>query len=66
MPTFRGDKIEDAEAEETALKQNALRWPDFSEDEVSAVSTVLKSGRVNYWTGSEVKTFESEYAKFLV
>lgn len=65
MPNFCGDKVEDAHIEETRLKQNAVRWPDFSDEEVSAVSAVLKSGKVNYWTGVEVKTFESEYANFL-
>lgn len=26
-------------------------WPHFAEDEISAVSDVLRSGKVNYWTG---------------
>lgn len=40
-------------------------WPKFSDEEVEAVSTVLRSGRVNQWTGQEVVTFEKEYAKSL-
>jgi hypothetical protein len=37
-------------------------WPDFGEDEVAAVATVLRSGKVNYWTGEETRCFEREYA----
>lgn len=37
-------------------------WPHYSEEEIAAVSDILRSGRVNYWTGSEVREFEREYA----
>jgi dTDP-4-amino-4,6-dideoxygalactose transaminase len=37
-------------------------WPCFSEEEVSAVATVLRSNRVNYWTGNECREFEKEFA----
>jgi len=37
-------------------------WPSFSEAEIEAVSRVLRSGRVNYWTGEEGKAFEEEFA----
>ena len=40
-------------------------WPRFDEDEIAAVSRCLRSGRVNYWTGEEVKNFEAEYAAIL-
>lgn len=39
-------------------------WPTFSEEEVAAVSSVLKSGKVNYWTGHECRAFEKEFAQF--
>jgi hypothetical protein len=26
-------------------------WPSFPEDEIEVVTTVLRSGKVNYWTG---------------
>jgi len=39
-------------------------WPYFGEDEISAVTNVLRSAKVNYWTGSECKQFEQEYAAF--
>lgn len=37
-------------------------WPDYSEEEVDAVARVLRSGRVNYWTGEECRDFEREFA----
>jgi dTDP-4-amino-4,6-dideoxygalactose transaminase len=37
-------------------------WPRFDDDEVRAATDVLRSARVNYWTGSEGKSFEREYA----
>lgn len=37
-------------------------WPSFSEDEIQAAVSVLRSGAVNYWTGSEGRQFEKEYA----
>ena len=37
-------------------------WPSFSVEEIEAVGAVLKSGRVNYWTGSEGREFEKEFA----
>lgn len=37
-------------------------WPSFSEEEVEAVARVLRSSRVNYWTGNECRQFEEEYS----
>lgn len=37
-------------------------WPSFSEAEVAAVAAVLRSNRVNYWTGEECRNFEREFA----
>lgn len=39
-------------------------WPSLSEDEVEAASAVLRSGRLNYWTGDEVRRFEAKFASF--
>lgn len=44
-------------------KEDFLTWPTFDEDEISKVSQVLASGKVNYWTGEEGRLFEEEYAK---
>lgn len=37
-------------------------WPSFTEEEVEAVSDMLRSSRVNYWTGTEGREFEREFA----
>ncbi|MGD0548843.1 MAG: DegT/DnrJ/EryC1/StrS family aminotransferase, partial [Terracidiphilus sp.] len=37
-------------------------WPQFAENEIYAVERVLRSGRVNYWTGNEGRQFEREFA----
>ncbi|MBI5720043.1 MAG: DegT/DnrJ/EryC1/StrS aminotransferase family protein [Burkholderiales bacterium] len=37
-------------------------WPAYSAEEIEAVSRVLASGRVNYWTGQECREFEREFA----
>jgi len=37
-------------------------WPHYTADETAAVQAVLESGRVNYWTGSVAREFESDYA----
>lgn len=37
-------------------------WPHYDDDEVAAATAVLRSGRVNYWTGTEGRCFEREYA----
>lgn len=40
-------------------------WPVFADDEIAAVEGVLRSGKVNYWTGREAREFEREYAAAL-
>lgn len=40
-------------------------WPSFTEEEIEAVSEVLRSNRVNYWTGKETRQFEQEFARFV-
>jgi dTDP-4-amino-4,6-dideoxygalactose transaminase len=42
----------------------AGQWPWFDEEQLGAAERVLRSGRVNYWTGTEVKAFESEFAAY--
>lgn len=39
-------------------------WPNFTQEEADAVSRVLLSNKVNYWTGNEGREFEKEFAKF--
>ena len=38
------------------------RWPIYDDEQISDVVEVLRSGRVNAWTGSYVGDFESAYA----
>lgn len=37
-------------------------WPSFTSEEVEAVQKVLTSNKVNYWTGTETREFEKEFA----
>ena len=39
-------------------------WPSFTQEEADAVSQVLLSNKVNYWTGQECRQFETEFAKW--
>lgn len=40
-------------------------WPSFSHEEELAVTAVLRSNRVNYWTGLEGRKFEREFSDWL-
>lgn len=37
-------------------------WPSFSEDAIQAVEAVLRSGKVNYWSGPKGMEFEKKFA----
>lgn len=39
-------------------------WPSFTQEEADAVSRVLLSNKVNYWTGQECREFEKEFASW--
>ena len=38
-------------------------WPVCADDECAAAQRVLRSGRLNYWTGEEGRHFEREFAE---
>lgn len=40
-------------------------WPSFTSNESEAVSKVLLSNKVNYWTGQEGREFEKEFAAWV-
>jgi hypothetical protein len=40
-------------------------WPAPGEAAARAVADVVRSGRINYWTGDQVRTFEERYAASL-
>ena len=39
-------------------------WPSFTQEEADAISQVLLSNKVNYWTGQEGRQFEREFAEW--
>ena len=39
-------------------------WPSYSAEEISLAGEVLRSGKVNYWTGEHGIKFEQEFAKY--
>ena len=41
-----------------------VNWPSFTKEEVDSVSKVLLSNKVNYWTGTEGREFEKEFARW--
>lgn len=46
------------------LNTDFAPWPSFSDEEVAAVASVLRSNKVNYWTGQECRIFEREFAEW--
>lgn len=47
------------------LNTNLAPWPSFTEEEEAAVTAVIRSNRVNYWTGQEGRSFECEFAEWI-
>lgn len=39
-------------------------WPNLNDTAIKAVEEVLRSGKVNYWTGPKGMQFEQEFAKW--
>lgn len=46
------------------LNTSFAPWPSFTQEEANAVSQVLLSNKVNYWTGNECREFEKEFAQW--
>jgi dTDP-4-amino-4,6-dideoxygalactose transaminase len=44
------------------LNTNFSCWPSFTTEEANEVQRVLLSNKVNYWTGTECREFEKEFA----
>lgn len=40
-------------------------WPFFAQDEIDAVTGVLRSGKVNQWTGHFVKDFQDAFTRWI-
>lgn len=46
------------------LNMSFPSWPSFDSEEIKAVSDVLASNLVNYWTGENGRQFEKEFAAY--
>jgi len=45
-----------------AVTNKLAGWPQFDENAIKAVEQVLRSGKVNYWTGPKGMEFERKFA----
>ena len=45
-------------------KENFKRWPHFDQAEIAAVGDVLRSGKINRWTGGKNIEFEESICNF--
>ncbi len=45
-----------------AVTNKLKMWPQFDESAIKAVEDVLRSGKVNYWTGRNGMEFEKRFA----
>src|SRR6185369_2030848 len=45
-----------------AVQNKFVGWPQFDERAIKAVEEVLRSGKVNYWTGKRGMEFEKQFA----
>ena len=46
------------------LNTSVSPWPSYGDEEVEAATQILRSGKVNQWTGEHVRAFETEFAAF--
>lgn len=49
-------------ANELYFRKKVAPWPSYGPEEMAAAEAVLRSGKVNYWTGTEGRYFEQEFA----
>ncbi len=47
-----------------SVTNQLIGWPNLDEKAIKAVEGVLRSGKVNYWTGPKGMQFEAEFAKW--
>jgi dTDP-4-amino-4,6-dideoxygalactose transaminase len=52
------------EGGEKLVKEPFPMWPSFSEKAIRMAEQVLRSGKVNYWTGSLGQEFEEKWAAY--
>jgi dTDP-4-amino-4,6-dideoxygalactose transaminase len=46
------------------ITDKLIGWPNFDEKAIKSVEAVLRSGKVNYWTGGRGREFEDAFAKW--
>ncbi len=47
-----------------AVTNKLQSWPQFDENAIKSVEAVLRSGKVNYWTGKRGMEFEKQFAEW--
>jgi len=47
-----------------AVTNSLVAWPKLSEEAITSVERVLRSGKVNYWTGPKGMEFEKDFARW--
>ena len=47
-----------------AVRNKLIGWPRFDDATINAVVEVLKSGKMNYWTGPKGMEFEKKFARW--
>ena len=47
-----------------AVTNKLTKWPNISEEAIEAVAEVLRSNKVNYWTGRTGMKFEQKFAEW--
>ena len=47
-----------------AVTNQLVGWPQFTDGAIEAVEQVLRSGKVNYWTGKKGMEFEQRFAQW--
>src|SRR5580698_3812923 len=47
-----------------AVTNKLTGWPNFNDDAIDSVTAVLRSGKVNYWTGKHGMDFEKKFAEW--
>jgi len=46
------------------VSSNLIGWPNISEESIKAVEEVLRSNKINYWSGSKGMEFEKKFAEW--
>ena len=64
MITTEGFSTLAVEGGQKTVTSKLLSWPRFEDKAINAVEAVLRSGKVNYWTGPKGMEFEKKFAEW--